>query len=107
MIKLMLLSFLLMVCASTELQAQTSSKDSITNLAKADVKKLFKLKNPELSNFRKYKYTSYSDYFKPSEVNVSNPALLKDSTYVDAYRVNAYYRTKSRHTVGHYILIGG
>jgi len=104
--KQLLFSTLLIFFISTKLPAQTVHKDSIENIAVKDVKSLFKLKNPQLHNFRKYRYTSSSDYFKPSELNVSNGSLLKDSVYVNSYRTAAYYQTKKRRTAAHYIVLG-
>ncbi|MFI5453713.1 hypothetical protein ACHMWN_16360 [Pedobacter sp. UC225_61] len=92
--KQLLFNTLLIFFISTKLPAQTVNKDSIENIAVKDVKNLFKLKNPQLHNFRKYRYTSSSDYFKPNELNVSNVSLLKDSVYINTYRTAAYYQTK-------------
>lgn len=99
--------FLIIGCFSIGLKAQTTQKDSLIKIAKTDVRKLFWLKRPELTTFRRYRYTSSSDFFKPNELNVSNPMLLKDLVYVNAYRINAYNSTKKRRTTGHYFLIGG
>ncbi len=107
MVKKLIIFILVLSSIVISAKAQKKPVDSISKLATADVKRLFKLKNPELHNFRKYRYTSSSDYFKPSALNVSNPVLTKDSSYVNAYRTAAYYKTKKRRTTGHYILIGG
>jgi hypothetical protein len=104
--KQLLFSTLLIFFISIKLSAQIVSKDSIEKIAAMDVKNLFKLKNPQLHNFRKYRYTSSSDYFKPSELNVSNGSLLKDSVYVNTYRTTAYYKTKKRRTAAHYVVLG-
>ncbi|MDQ7947535.1 MAG: hypothetical protein REI78_08125 [Pedobacter sp.] len=84
-----------------------SAKDSVARIARSDVKKYYRLPEPALKKFKKYKHTSNADYFRPSRENVSNPLLLQDSAYVAAYRTAAYERTKARRTVGHYLLIGG
>jgi hypothetical protein len=48
------------------------------------------------------------DYFKPvASAAVSDTALLKDSTYVNAYREEAWQRTRHRRTAGHYVLMSG
>jgi hypothetical protein len=48
-----------------------------------------------------------SDFFKPIPSAVSDTALLRDSVYVTAYREEAWKRTRSRRTFGHYAIIGG
>jgi len=48
-----------------------------------------------------------SDFFKPIPSAVSDTTLLRDSVYVTAYREEAWKRTRSRRTFGHYAIIGG
>ena len=51
-----------------------------------------------------------SDLFKPTLHTVSDTLLLKDSVYVHAFRIAAYYKALKDQdpgrTVGHYILMG-
>ncbi|MFD0940748.1 hypothetical protein [Pedobacter boryungensis] len=104
--KQLLFSTLLIFFISTKSIAQTVNKDAIEKTADKDVRNLFKLEKSKLHTFRKYRYTSSSDFFKPSELNVSDPSLLTDSVYVNAYRTAAYYKTKSRRTAAHYVVLG-
>jgi len=48
-----------------------------------------------------------SDFFKPIPSAVGDTALLRDSVYITAYREEAWKRTRSRRTFGHYAIIGG
>lgn len=93
---------LILQCA----KAQTSNKDSIVKIAKADVMN-FRLNDDDLKRFRQNRHNRNSDYFKPLSINVSNRGLLRDSVYVKAYRELAYKKTKRRRTVGHYAIFGG
>lgn len=84
---------------------QPDHRDSITKAARADAKS-FKLDDAIWKKYR-HRLPATSDYFKPSEANSKNAALLADSDYVDAYRKAAFKRNKHRHTPWHYVLIGG
>jgi len=94
------------MCAGT-LLAQTSHKDSVTEIARADTKS-FMLNKEDLKTFRRLgPKRRFSDLFKPNAANVSNIKLLNDSDYVQAYRHMAFIKTRKRHSAGHYILIIG
>jgi hypothetical protein len=92
------------VTAMLNAKAQTMNSDSVIRIAKADAQN-FKLNDADLLRFRKTGRDPNSDYFKPEVA--SSSTLLKDSTYVKAYRETAFKKTKGRHTTGHYVLIGG
>lgn len=67
----------------------------------------FRLSKEEMADFRKNKKKYQSKYFEPKAENVSEPKLMKDPGYLQAYRDAVFKRTKRRRTAGHYILIGG
>jgi hypothetical protein len=92
------------VTAMLNAKAQTMNRDSVIRIAKAQN---FKLNDADLERFRKTGRNGNSDYFKPISSGVSDVSLLKDSTYVKAYREMAFKKTKRRHTAGHFVLIGG
>ncbi len=71
-----------------------------------DVKN-FKLNNADFKQFRLGDINKKSDFFKPSSAAISNPNLLRDSSYVSAYRNAAYLKTKKRRTTGHHVLVWG
>ena len=101
-----MLSFLLFLMIITnKLSAQSMVQiDSIRAIAYTDAKK-FKLSSEDLKTFKKNKKTTYkssSDHFKPDTVLASNKNLLNDSTYVQAFREEAFTLTKKR-TPGHYL----
>jgi len=94
------------MCTGT-LLAQTSHKDSVTEIARADTKS-FMLNKEDLKTFRRLgPKRRFSDLFKPNAANVSNIKLLNDSDYVQAYRHIAFIKTRKGHSAGHYILIIG
>ena len=94
------------MCSAT-LSAQTSHKDSVTEIATADTKS-FILNKEDLKAFRRLgPKRRFSDLFKPKATNVSDIRLLNDSDYVKAYRHIAFIKTRKRHSAGHYILIIG
>lgn len=87
--------------------AQTISHDSLmVEIANTDVK-TFKLNGNKLKQFRVHHFSPSSDYFKPTPVNTSDTSLLKDSTYIKAFKQAAYNKTLHRRTTGHYVLIIG
>lgn len=86
--------------------AQSLPNDNLEMIARKDVKN-FKLSKADLKLYRKGKSDRTSDYFKPTPSNVSDPALLKDSTYVKMYRNFAYSKTSHRKGAGEYIIIAG
>jgi len=101
----LLILLLIFCCAS--LMAQTTHKDSVTDIAAADTKN-FMLNKTDLQAFRRLgPRRRYSDLFKPKAADVSDIRLLKDSDYVQAYRHFAFVKTRKRHSAGHYILIIG
>ncbi len=104
--KSLLLILPLTICFG-HLLAQTTHKDSVTEIATADTKN-FMLNKEDLQAFRRLgPKRRFSDYFKPKAANVSDIRLLKDSDYVQAYRHIAFIKTRKRHAAGHYILIIG
>ena len=98
---------LLLIFCCGALRAQTTHKDSVTQIAAADAKN-FTLNNKDLKVFRRLGLKRRnSDLFKPNAANVSNISLLKDSDYVQAYRHIAFIKTRKRHSAGHYVMIIG
>jgi hypothetical protein len=104
--KNLFLTLLLLLFGSACLRAQSTHQDSVAKIAHADAKK-FKLDDAKLKIFRRDKSNSTSDFFKPAaDYNyVTDARLLRDSTYVKAYRQAAYTSTRKRRTLGHYFLI--
>jgi hypothetical protein len=98
--------FLVFFSMSFTLTAQEKSKNA-AKTARTDVRKYFKLSDEKMKVFRKNRGNSTSDFFKPSQESVSDPALLQDSVYVKAYRESAYNNTTLRKTAGHYFLLTG
>src|SRR4051794_13960253 len=96
---------LLFALASAVSGQQQAHRDSLVRAARADAKN-FRLDD---AVWKKYKHTlpNSSDYFRPSEADVKTTALLSDSVYVDAYRQAAFKSNKHRHTIWHYVLVGG
>jgi C-terminal processing protease CtpA/Prc len=104
MLKPLLITAFLIALLTAGTQAQTLSRDSIINIAKADAKN-FRLNDADLKKFKK-KWKKTSDYFKPTKTNVSDTTLLRDSVYVQTYRYVAYVKTRSRHSTGYYVIFG-
>ena len=69
--------------------------------------RFFKLDKETRKAFKKKRFDTTSDYFKPDINNVKNPALVSDSVYAKAYREAAYRKTIGKRTVGHYVLVAG
>lgn len=90
----------------SSVSAQSLPNDDLEMIARRDVK-TFKLTEADLKLFRRGKSHRTSDYFKPTLSNVSDPALLKDSTYVKMYRNFAYSKTSNRKGAGEYMIIAG
>ncbi len=100
------LIFIFVIHSSSAICQQPQNDSfAIIKQAKHD-SKTFKL---EKSVWKKYKHSLplTSDYFKPNALSVNNPALLNDSVYVAAYRIEAHKKNNKRHTVAHYFLLGG
>jgi len=100
-----LLYIILISSCTLQLSAQQSHQDSIITIAKADVRK-HKLSRAAFKGFRKDRGNFRSDYLKPDSSTTSNYSLLKDSTYVQAYKGWMYKKSRTRRTTGHYVLIG-
>jgi hypothetical protein len=105
MLKTVYLSLFQCIVLIVTALGQPDHRDSITKAARADAKS-FRL-DSEIWKKYKHRLPATSDYFKPSEANSKNAALLADSDYVGAYRKAAFNRNKHRHTPWHYVLIGG
>ncbi|MEO6977599.1 MAG: hypothetical protein ABI113_04440, partial [Mucilaginibacter sp.] len=105
MIRITFLFLLLSALVSAALGQQQAHRDSLVRAARADAKN-FRLDD---AVWKKYKHTlpNSSDYFKPREADVKSTALLTDSVYVDAYRQAAFKSNKHRHTIWHFVLVGG
>ncbi len=69
----------------------------------------FALTKPMLKRFKTEHFAPTSDYFKPVSADVSNPALLNDSGYVQTFRFEAYNKSYHQrlHPVAHGLLIAG
>ena len=105
MLKTVLIFLLLSSWLSAALGQQPSRRDSLIRFARTDAKS-FRLDEVTWKKYR-HKLPHTSDYFKPTEASVKNPALLSDSVYVDTYRHEAFKRNKKRHTTWHYVLVSG
>ncbi len=93
-----------MLLCGDRLTAQTAHRDSVYEIAKADVQN-FRLNKADFKEFRESgRNKAQSDYFKPIATNVSNSQLLQDSAYVKTYRHLAFMKTKRRRTTAYYIL---
>lgn len=66
-------------------------------LAKADAKK-FRYNMANKKQVNQNLKNPNSDFFKPTRTFASNPELLKDSVYVNAFKKYAVKKTKSRRT---------
>jgi hypothetical protein len=105
MLKFTYLSLLQCLVLIATAFGQPARLDSLIKVARADAKS-FKLDDAIWKKYR-HRLPATSDYFKPSEANFKNGALLADSDYVGAYRKAAFKKNKHRHTSWHYVLIGG
>jgi hypothetical protein len=83
---------------------QATHRDSLAKAAQADAK-TFRLDNATWKKYKR-KLPSTSDHFKPTEANQKN-ALLNDSSYVKAYRKEAFKNNEHRRTPWHYVLVVG
>lgn len=106
MVKILMLCVLLLLIALPVALCKTAKDRAATKAARKDAR-YFKLDKQLWKQFRHKRFAPTSDYFKPNPADVSDTSLLKDSTYVTAYRLKAYKRTLHRHTAGHYLLIYG
>jgi len=79
----------------------------IERVARKDALRNFRLNEPDFKKFRLNRRNRSGSYFNPDTSTVSNPAFLSDSVYVNTFRHFAYLKTRSRRTVGHYVLWGG
>lgn len=92
--KLLLLLFSLI--PTFQLLAQEIGIDSTAlkaKLVKIDIRHFY-LNKQDWKDCKKQHFKPTSDYFKPNTTNVSNPDLLSDSVYVEAYRIAAFKKTK-------------
>lgn len=86
--------------------AQTRNSPAAVKAANRDAKD-FQLDDKIWKEFKHRQIGPESDYFKPNKTTTSDTTLLRDSTYVQAYRSAALKRTMGRHTTAHYILVYG
>lgn len=105
MLKKSLLFLLLSGWLSAALCQQPAHSDSVIKAARAEAKN-FRLDNATWQKYR-HQLAYTSDYFKPHAADLTNPGLLSDSVFLDAYRHEAYKVNKRRHTPWHYVLVGG
>ena len=101
-----LLLLFLIIGLSNFLYAQVSHNDSLIQQAKIDSRK-FSISKSDLKKFKKQRWLSTADYFKPSVKNTSNVYLLTDSVYVKSYRMAAFRRTRTVIDSNKAILIAG
>ncbi len=80
--------------------------DTTTKVAKRDAKN-FRLSDSLWKANRLRNFPETSDYFKPTNADVKNVALLNDSVYVQAFRKYARKQNAHRRTTGHYFVVGG
>lgn len=106
MVKTLMLCLLLLIITMPVALCQTEKDRAVTKAAKKDAR-YFKLDKQLWKQFKHKQFAPTSDYFKPNTSDVSDTSLLKDSTYVQAYRIRAYKSTLHRHTAGHYLLVYG
>lgn len=104
MLRILFLS-LFLVAGISAAQGQSTHRDSIIKVARADAKQ-FRLEDAVWKQYKR-KLPATSDYFKPTQVTQGNPAVLSDSLYVQTYRKEAFKRNKHRRTPWHYVLVGG
>ena len=104
--KVPLLLIVMLCVIMSGLFAQSNDR-SIVRIARKDAFKNFNLNESDFKRFRLNRRDNSGDYFNPEISTVSNPEFLSDSVYVQAFRHFAYLKTRSRHTLGHYCLLGG
>jgi hypothetical protein len=63
--------------------------DPLKDIARKDARR-FNLTAPALANLKTAQVPPGSDYFKPAASDASDPSMLNDSTYVKAFRLEAY-----------------
>ena len=85
----------LCVFTTTNLPAQTSNPKKIVKQARRDVRH-FRLNRTDYKKFMKDRRNPNSDFFKPVNSMVRDTTLLRDSTYVKAFRSTAFLKTRSR-----------
>ncbi|RZM24382.1 MAG: hypothetical protein EOO88_23005 [Pedobacter sp.] len=99
--------YILLICSvPIAVFAQKTHQDSIIRVANLDAKR-HKISGADFKEFRKDRGNFNAEYFRPDSSTASNVNLLKDSTYVQAFRTAMYKKTRTRRTAGHYILVGG
>ena len=105
----MKLILLLIVALSISIPASLAQRNnvSVEKVARKDALRNFKLNEHDFKEFRLNRRNRLGSYFNPDTSTVSNPAFLSDSVYVQTFRHFAYLKTRSRRTVGHYVLWGG
>jgi hypothetical protein len=69
--------------------------DPVKDIAQKDAQR-FNLSPATLAKFKSEHFPAASDYFKPAAADASDPAMLKDSVYVQAFRAEAYTRAKDQ-----------
>jgi hypothetical protein len=69
--------------------------DPVKDIAQKDAQR-FNLSTTLLAKFKSEHFSATSDYFKPAATDASDPAMLKDSVYVHAFRAAAYNRAKDQ-----------
>jgi len=69
--------------------------DPVKDIAQKDAHR-FSLSTALLARFKSEHFPAASDYFKPAVTDASDPAMLKDSVYVQAFRAGAYTRAKDQ-----------
>lgn len=100
---------LLIFIMSGRLYAQEIRSDSLEikrKIAFSDGK-YFKSTKQIRKAYRKHTLSNTSDYFNPTNKSVSNSDLLKDSTFVQAYKQAAYNNSVKNIKIDRTIIIGG
>ena len=105
MLKTNLLFLLIFVFISEALCQQKDHNRSMVKAARADAK--HSRLDDSIWKRHRLKLDHTSDYFKPDTTDLKKHALLQDSVYVEAYRVEAYKRYKRQHTPWHFLAVGG
>jgi hypothetical protein len=88
--------------------AESKYTHGVGQTAKKDARH-FRLPKNGRKKLREETLPNTSDYFKPDLHYASNPALLNDSAYVNAFREIAFYKAinKMNHSPGKVILVAG
>ena len=111
--KIALFTIILLTFFTGSLLAETTDNDTFRADTSASVKQAqrdahkFKLSKADLKIFRQNRKNATSDFFKPTTATTANAALLQDSTYVKAYRAEAFHNALGQRTTAHYILVDG